>query len=184
MKADDITGVILAGGRSRRFGEDKADVLVDGFPMIEHVYRAASAITDRLFLSVRDPYAARTIAAPALADLYPGSGPLAGLHAGLEAAETPWVLLMACDMPFITSGVLRHIVDARRPDVAAVVARTPDGRKQPLCACYNICIRSLVEQQLLNDRLAMTELLKLISRVRFVDVPGEPLRNINVPSDL
>ena len=184
MKVNDITGIILAGGKSRRFGRDKAAYMVNGLPMIEHVYRALSTITSHVFLSIRDFDTPTTLPVPAVVDQYPGMGPLAGLHAGLAAAKTPWVLAVACDIPYVTPDVLWLLTDARSTDTAAVLARTPDGRNQPLCACYSAVIRSVVEEQLSAGRLSMSELLGLLSPVRIVEVPGAPLRNINTPSDL
>lgn len=183
MKADDVTGLILTGGRSRRFGQDKAGFVVEGRPMVGHVYRALCAVTDQLLLSVRDPDDRFEIAAPIVVDHYRGSGPLAGIHAGMTAAATSWVLVLACDMPFITPTVLRQLVDARERENAAVVARTPDGRTQPLCACYHVELLPIVESRLASDLLSMHGFLDVLSRIRFVDVPGTALRNVNTPVD-
>lgn len=183
-KSDDVTGVILAGGRSRRFGADKAAVVVDGRPMIEHVYEAVRAVTDRLFLSARTADEAPALLVPTIVDRYPDRGPLAGLHAALRAAGTTWVLVVACDLPYVTPRVLRQILDARASGGEAVVSRTPDGRLQPLCACYHLHILPMVERRIASGAFSMHELLTHLESVRYVDVPAAPLRNVNTPEDL
>ncbi len=113
-----------------------------------------------------------------------GVGPLAGLQAGLRAMNTPWLLAVACDMPFITQDVLRALVQARTPETVAIVARTPDGRWHPLCACYHQQTVSIVEEQLNQGIYALHAMLERLDRVAFVDLPSDPLRNINHPTDL
>lgn len=184
MKSDDVTGVILAGGRSRRFGEAKARYVLDGRPMVEHVYHALRGITDHILLSVRDSDEGFSLPVSVVADRYPDAGPLAGVHAGLSAAETPWVVVVACDMPYLTEGVLRQVVDARGSNDAAIVARTPDGRIQPLCACYHVTILPIVHRAVASGRLSMHDLLDRLPRLEFVDVSGAALHNINTPADL
>ena len=182
-----LTGLILAGGKSRRFGEDKARHLVAGRAMIEHVVEAVAAVADALLVSVGEQGAAFESATRTLrqvVDRYEDAGPLAGLHAGLTAAQTPWVLAVACDMPFITPEVLHALLAARGPDVAAVVARTPDGRCHPLCACYHQRTLPVVEAHLAAGTLAMHALLDHLDKVKYVDLPAGPLRNVNHLSDL
>ena len=182
-----LTGLILAGGKSRRFGEDKARHLVAGRAMIEHVVEAVAAVADALLVSVGEQGAAFESATRTLrqvVDHYEDAGPLAGLHAGLTAAQTPWVLAVACDMPFITPEVLHALLAARGPDVAAVVARTPDGRGHPLCACYHQRTLPVVEAHLAAGTLAMHALLDHLDKVKYVDLPTGPLRNVNHLSDL
>ncbi|MFQ5572361.1 MAG: molybdenum cofactor guanylyltransferase, partial [Rhodothermales bacterium] len=115
MHPDLVTGLILAGGQSRRFGSEKARYPVAGRPMMVHVIEAVSSVTAALLLSVREDTAGwlhhafpgvRTVT-----DRYDDAGPLAGLHAGLMEATTPWVLAVACDMPFVTADVLRRLLD-------------------------------------------------------------------------
>ncbi len=182
-----LTGLIFAGGKSRRFGQDKARHLVAGRAMIEHVVEAVAAVADALLVSVGEQgvaFESTTRTLRPVVDRYEDAGPLAGLHAGLTAAQTPWVLAVACDMPFITPEVLQALLAARGPDVAAVVARTPDGRGHPLCACYHQRTVPVVEAHLAAGTLAMHALLDHLDKVKYVDLPAGPLRNVNHLSDL
>ncbi len=180
-----LTALILAGGKSTRFGADKARHAVEGRAMIERVAEAVGTVADVVLISVAEAGAVYDVPmALQVVDRYEDAGPLAGLHAGLAVAETPWVLAVACDMPFVSEDVFAALLEARGPDVEAVVARTPDGRRHPLCACYHQNTRPIVEAHLAAGTLAMHALLDRIKNVRYVDLPAGPLRNVNRPSDL
>lgn len=185
MSHDDVSGLILAGGGSRRFGTDKAQYPVAGRRMIRRVYDALVPLVQTVYVSVRS--SDQTVHLPAVervVDRYADAGPLAGLHAGLHAASTPWVLVVACDLPFLTTSVLHRLI-AARPDAARpVVARTPDDRWQPLCACYPTSAVAVAEELLRQERYALRELLRALEPVQFVDVPADPLRNVNYKEDL
>ncbi len=181
---ESITGLILAGGASRRFGTDKARATVGGRTMIARVFEAVSAVTDEALVSVGAGGEDYGLSARVVEDAVPGAGPLAGLEAGLRACRTPWLLVVACDMPFLTPEALEAVTRARAPGLDAVVARTPDGRLQPLCACYATAIRPVVEERLRSGRRSMHGLLEHLGAVRVVPLPEAPLRNVNRPGDL
>ncbi|MDX1546289.1 MAG: molybdenum cofactor guanylyltransferase [Rhodothermales bacterium] len=182
-----MTGLILAGGAARRFGADKARHCVEGVPMVVRVARAASAVVaGPLLVSVRDGSARPLPEFPDaryVMDPVAGAGPLGGLHAGLAAAPTPWVLALACDLPFLTPAVLQTLLAARTRDVDAVVGRTPDGRLHPLCAVYHRRLAAVAATRLRSGRRALHGLLAAI-RAAPVDLPAGPLRNVNRPADL
>lgn len=184
MKYTDVTGLILAGGHSRRFGAEKARHLVEGQWMIGRVYEVLNTVADRLLISVREPAHLFDLPARHVVDRYPGAGPLAGLQAGLQAAETPWLLAVACDMPFLTPEVLHALLAARAPGVAAVAAQTPAGRRQPLCACYHHTTLPAVTRQLAEGHLAAQALLDALPNAVFVTLPDAPLRNVNTSAEL
>ena len=182
---DSITGLILAGGASRRFGADKARAAVEGRTMIARVFEAVSAVTEEVLVSVRE--GGEDYGLPGVRvveDAVPGAGPLAGLEAGLRACRTPWLLVVACDMPFLTPDALEAIKRRRAPGLDAVVAQTPDGRLQPLCACYATRILPVVEARLRSGRRSMRGLLERLGAVRVAPLPEAPLRNVNRPGDL
>ena len=184
MRHRDVTGLILAGGESRRFGSDKARHLVGGRAMITRVHDVLSPLVATVLVSVRDESASYDLSSKRVVDQYPGAGPLAGLHAGLTQCHTPWLLALACDLPFLTPEVLGALLSARDDPEHPVVACTPDGRRHPLCALYPRSLRSVAGELLEAERLAMHGLLRTSGPVREVPVPHEPLRNVNARSDL
>jgi len=113
-----------------------------------------------------------------------GEGPLAGLHAGLGACPTPWLLVMACDVPFVQPDVLRSIANARAPDLRAVVPETDDGRLQPLCACYHVSALPIAEAHLCEGRLKMHDFIRALDPVRTLAFSAETFRNVNRVEDL
>ncbi len=178
-----VDGVILAGGESTRFGGDKVLHPVDGKPMLVRVHDALGSVVRRVWISVATPRSDLPIEAAQVVDRFPGAGPLAGLHAGLLATDAAQVLLVATDLPYLSSEVLRRLRDAPAAASAPVVSVTPDGRLQPLCARYPRTVLPLVEQHLQQGMLAMHALLDACSDTVLVEVDERTLRNVNRPSD-
>jgi len=155
--AERVPVYILAGGRSRRFGSDKARALLQGKPLILHVAEAlrpfASSITAVADTAGKyDDFGLRTIA-----DLRPGLGPLGGLASALAHCGESWLLLTACDLPGIAQPWIETLLSANR-DTRQVVAFRSD-RWQPMPALYHQSITALVGEQIQRDRLAFQCLL-------------------------
>jgi molybdopterin-guanine dinucleotide biosynthesis protein A len=178
--AEAVTGLILAGGKSRRFGTDKAYHLIAAKPMIEVVFTAMAEVVDPIWISVQDATKRYPISIPHIPDVYPGCGPLGGVHAGLKAARTPWVLVVACDMPHVTPEVIRAIIECTTEEFDVIVACDDNGRRHPVCACYSTSIVSIIEEHLEADSYAMMALLEKL-KVREVAVADSALQNINSP---
>jgi molybdopterin-guanine dinucleotide biosynthesis protein A len=125
-----ITGIILAGGMGRRMGGvDKGLVELDGKPMVAHALARLSPQVDAVLINAnqnQDRYAA--LGCPVVADAVGGfAGPLAGLHAGMTAAETPLVVTVPCDSPFLPLDLVARLAAAlERDDAQLAVARTFD----------------------------------------------------------
>lgn len=182
----DVTGLILAGGQSRRFGSEKAWHLVDGKPMIAWVQEAVSAVADSVLISVGS--AAEVVRferyGPCVIDQYADCGPLAGIHAGWQQTSTDWLLVAGCDMPFLTPDALRRLLQAAHTTSDIIVAEDDAGRCHPLCACYHRRTAQLLQEHLDQKRLALFDLLNQLSVVQTVLLPSRSLRNINRPDDL
>lgn len=120
-------------------GVDKAALELDGRPQLERAYAALAAVADPVYVSVRAEQSAEPLRArfPQLVDEPGTAGPAAGLLAAHRAApEVPW-LVLAVDMPLVTSAVLRELIAARDPACDATAWRaSTDGRPEPLCAIY------------------------------------------------
>lgn len=134
-----LAGLLLAGGQSRRMGEDKAALRYAGEPQLERAWRLLSAVAAPCRLSLRAGQEAEPLRAayPQLVDAAGGAGPMAGLIAAHRfLPEHAW-LLLACDLPRLTPGTLARLVAARRVGLPAVAfAAAGDGRPEPLCAVY------------------------------------------------
>ena len=183
---ESVAALLLAGGQSRRFGSDKAAAEVDGEAMIRRVYRAAAPHVDTVLVAVDHAERRYDLPGPAayVVDAVPNAGPLAGLVAGLRAADAPWLLALACDLPFLTPDALVPLLRAPRGACEAVVAVDGSERLQPLCALYQVdAIRPVAERYLEEGRRALHALLDVLT-VETVALSDEVLRNVNAPSDL
>jgi molybdopterin-guanine dinucleotide biosynthesis protein A len=189
----DIGAIILAGGQSRRMGQTKALLRLhpDGPRLIELVCAAVQPLADEIVVSTNTPADFAWLGLPLVADAVPGAGPLAGLAAGLAALHSEWGLLVACDMPFLVTDVLRYLCDQRRDDLAAVVPLNPAGRPEPLCALYHRACLPVLRQHLAAGDYAMQAWLAQVP-TRFIPaadlLPLDPdlrtFRNLNTPEDL
>ena len=108
----DCTALILAGGESRRMGQDKASLLLGEHTLLQSVVATLQPLFAEVIVSVRQPR--DEIDLPQVCDDLLHNGPLAGLVAGLESINTPWLFALACDMPFITPAVIERL-DCCRP---------------------------------------------------------------------
>jgi molybdopterin-guanine dinucleotide biosynthesis protein A len=138
--ASDVAGLLLCGGRSQRMGVDKALLRIadEEATLIELAARALSAVAGEILLSTSQPDAYRFLGLRAVPDAFVGIGPLGGLIAGLEAlADTPWVVVCGCDLPFASAPFLGSLLERARANPAAevVMPTTPDG-DEPLVAVY------------------------------------------------
>jgi molybdopterin-guanine dinucleotide biosynthesis protein A len=129
---DDIEAFILAGGASSRMGTDKSQLRVEQQTFIERITETLLKLTDLVTIVGRND--ARL---PSVLDIYPQWGALGGLHAALTACRREWAIVVACDLPFVTSELFQQLADLRM-DHEAVVPLQPDGRPQPLSALYRI----------------------------------------------
>jgi len=134
---------ILAGGASSRMGTDKSQLLIDGQTFAERIANTLREVTDSVFVVGR---LLDNSSLPSVPDVYPQWGALGGLHAALTACSREWAIVVACDLPFLTSELLLYLAN-QRLDHDAVVPIQPDQRPQPLAALYRVevCRRRATE---------------------------------------
>ena len=206
---DKIQGFILAGGASRRMGEPKFALNIGGRTFVEKAAGASRArtaghvtvvgdIADR-YLNVRSTAAEDhslrkipdTIIERDFSENKAPSGALIGLYTALTEAESEWIAVLACDLPFVTGDLMTRLAGDCSDEFDAVVPVQPDGQSQPLCAFYR-CEESMpVVQQLIADGdLKMQGFVSRLS-TRFVefeeiaDLDGSAnfFLNVNRPED-
>lgn len=161
----DCTALILAGGESRRMGQDKAKLLLGERTLLQSVVATLQPLFAEVIVSVRQPR--HEIDLPQVCDDQLHNGPLAGLVAGLERASTPWIFALACDMPFITPAVIEYLAQ-QRADCQAVVPMV-NGYPQPLAAFYAASCLPMVHDCLNGSgKHSLRELLERL-QVRYVN---------------
>ena len=191
------TGLIVAGGRSTRFGEtDKAVAELAGRPLITHVASGLESSVDELLVSCRREQKGPLTAALSAVEV-PVSfvlddrevGPLGGIHDGLTASDSVWTVVVGCDFPFVDERVVETLSPGDVDDATdAVVFRYPDGSVQPLCARYRTePVGAATGELLAAGEYRARELLRSIS-TQYIPVADHGLQsrleNINTPSAL
>ena len=132
--ADGCTLLILAGGRSRRMGRDKAQLPAGDGTLIDHLARRLAPVVDETLVA-GGPESVRLAGARRIDDRYQGLGPLAGMHAGLLEARFSMVWVVACDLPDVEPA-LGELLRGYAAGVDAVVPRLGDD-SQGVCAVYD-----------------------------------------------
>jgi molybdopterin-guanine dinucleotide biosynthesis protein A len=179
----DVTALILAGGRATRLGGvDKRELVIDGRTIFERqVEVLAPLVAEIVVSSPRDVAGYRSVR-----DAVEGQGPLAGIAAGLAGARTPWLLVIAGDMPYLTTALIERLLAAAAETIDAVGIRI-EGVPEPLvCALRVSAALPIVQARLARGELKASRLLTDEPlRVTWIeDVDRGALFNVNVPADL
>lgn len=142
MRIDDVTCLILAGGASRRMGQDKAFIQVEGVRLLDYVYGKCQELFKEIIIVTNQPQQFIDYHTPVVVDEIPGAGSLGGLYTGLKRASNYYSFCVACDMPFLKPELITHLIEKRfHNDV--VIPRTKEGL-EPLHALYSKqCIESI-----------------------------------------
>jgi len=135
-------------------GTDKAFLhLSDGETLIEHALALLSSVASEVrLLGSREKYASLTWAGSIVEDIYLDRGPLAGIHAALKGSDTELNLVLAVDMPAMTSDCLEYLVGRAINSESLVVVPDIGGGQQPLCAVYRKEFCPIAEQALKEGR--------------------------------
>jgi len=184
-----VTGVVLAGGKSTRYGTNKAFAEIQGIRLVERTIRVMGSVFERLLIVTNTPDEFAYLDLPMVEDLIKGFGPLGGIYTGLEAIDDEAGFFVACDMPFLRENFLRHMVSLRG-DHDAVVPRVR-WMVEPLHALYaKKCLPAIRES--IHSR--EYQILKFFQKIKVRYVEEEEIRrvdpdlksffNINRPEDL
>ncbi len=149
-------------------GRDKALLPIQGRPLIAWIVERLRSLTPDIVIVARDIPKYTFLGLPVVTDRFPDVGPLAGLHAGLAAVTRPCALAIACDMPFISTQVVRVLIQQCQEDIDVVIPRV-HGREQPLHALYRptSCVRA-IEEAIARGQHRLISFLPYV-RVRYVD---------------
>lgn len=135
-KINDIAGVILAGGRSTRFGSNKALAILDDKPLIQHVANLMSSLFAECLLVTNTPEEYTFLSLPMTHDRYRDSGPLAGIHAALLQISEPRAFVVACDMPNLSPELIRYICNINEQEYDVIIPWLESGQ-EPLFGIYH-----------------------------------------------
>ena len=187
----EVTGVLLAGGKSRRMGEDKRYLVVGEQTLLERSLGVLRSMFHEVLVVIAQDSVPLDIDARVVRDLVPDCGSLGGVYTGLTQATTPYIFAVACDMPFLNQAVITQFTNRR--DTADIVMARLATRLHPMHALYGKGCLPAMEQMIVARQLKIQELVSHASlRVQYVteadllsiDPSWRSFHNVNTPEDL
>jgi molybdopterin-guanine dinucleotide biosynthesis protein A len=165
----DCTALILAGGESRRMGQDKASLVLNGMTLLEHVTRTMQSVFPKVIVSVRR--LREDVGTQQVCDETEARGPLAGLIAGMAQVDTPWMFAVACDMPFVKAGMVEQLAkyrfDSATQNSPQAAVPMIEGHQQSLAAFYATNTLAVMRKSLATGDNSIRGALKNLT-VRYV----------------
>ncbi|MDH5667392.1 MAG: molybdenum cofactor guanylyltransferase [Nitrospira sp.] len=187
----DVTGILLAGGRSRRMGQDKRFLSVGEESLLNRSQRVLRSVFSRVYIVIAQDSENLDAEVPVLRDIVPGCGSLGGLFTGLKNSETSHVFLASCDMPFLSPKVIQFLV-TQKESVDIVIVRNDEGL-QSTHALYSRKCLPIIADMIHRGRLRIRDLMNhpdLCVRViegkeiESIEPLSQSFMNVNTPADL
>jgi molybdopterin-guanine dinucleotide biosynthesis protein A len=184
-----VSAAVMAGGKSRRMGRDKAWLDVgDGRPIVQRVIDVLREVADEVFLVANDERY-RTLGLRVVPDRFPEGGALGGIATGIGAAAHDRVLVAACDMPFLIPDMFRLLIE-RSEDADAVVPKIAD-EYETLHALYTKACLPPIERALASGKMRVISFFGDVrvraldeAELRRVDPDLQSFTNVNTPEEL
>ena len=177
-----ISALILAGGKSCRMGADKALLEAGGITIVERILRQLRELFPEVLISANNPQKFSFLGVRVVEDLCPGAGPIAGIAAGLSAAANELLFVTACDIPEIDIAFVQKLL-ALAPEYEIVVPVTADGHYEPLHAVYRRSVLGRIEELLSQGVFKIIELYDRCETQEVYASSRTPLRNLNTRED-
>jgi len=187
----DVTGILLAGGKSRRMGKDKRFLSIGERTLLERGLAALRKIFKHVCVVVAQDSPPLQADVPVLHDLVPNCGSLGGVYTGLRQAETAYIFVAACDMPFLNTDAVRYLVSLK--DKADIVMAQLQNGLQPTHAIYSRRCLPVIEEMVRTRQITLRDLaahpslhVRLVSEKELgaIDPEGLSFLNVNTPADL
>jgi molybdopterin-guanine dinucleotide biosynthesis protein A len=183
-----VTGYVLAGGKSSRMGTNKALLTLHGKPLIEHTKNMLTSVCETVFiLGARELYGSF---GKCYEDVYRDCGPLGGIHAALLNSQTQWSLITAVDTPFITSELLNYLIERAQDSSAMVTTPRIAGQVQPLCTVFSSSFLPIAEAALNAGKYKVEPLFPKEQTLIVTEVElnqfalaADMFENLNTPED-
>ncbi len=181
---NNITGIILAGGKSSRMGTEKGLIIYKNKPFVEHIIEAMSPLVDNIII-ISNNKAYESFGFKCYEDLIKNTGPLAGIYTGLRYSKTDYNLIVSCDIPLVKTIVLQKLIDQKN-DASEVIQLQSQGKNMPLIALYKKSCEVIFMEELHQNQKKVQKALKKCN-VKTVIIDGsleQVTANINTPEDL
>lgn len=173
------SGIILAGGRSTRMGRDKTLMKINGETLIEKMVSELGQVVDEVIIASNHFNKYNLPGTIEVPDLFTGTGPMGGIHAGLLKASHPYAFVVAADMPLFNSDLANFLINNVNKDYD-VVAPEIDGAWEPLCAVYSQTCLKTIEEFLCAE---IRNVYGLFERLRTLKINEQDLASIGQSRD-
>jgi molybdopterin-guanine dinucleotide biosynthesis protein A len=189
ISKEDITGIILAGGKSSRMGKDKGLCDFRGKELVSYAIETLRPLCANLMISANyypEKYATYNL--PVIADDIKNIGPMGGVLTCLKRSQTQHNLVLSCDTPFVTQAVFQQLIEAVQKDQVVAPAHHT-FLVEPLSAYYNTNVIGDMEKAVEKGNYKMLDFLKTV-RFKTIQVEQQPyfteylFLNLNSPADL
>lgn len=160
---DSLAGLVLCGGRSRRFGSDKSVYNRQGKPLYEHAVLALENFVADIFISCRSDQSHQYEGMKIILDDEEDLGPMSGLKAFFDLHPTRPVFLLAVDYIDLPQAMIRDLVAHRSPSMHATAYMHEDGVIEPLCTIYESGIQAELRSAFLQREVSLRRLLRQIA---------------------
>jgi len=178
--------LLLSGGKSSRMGTPKALLEIGGRTLLETVALAGASFEERI-LSVNDPAIPTPQGYVRCEDVYPGCGPMAGIHAALSMTDCDALVTAPCDAPYYGKALAEYLAQQYTPEMDALVTVDETGRVHPLCGVYSKRCLPVLEEHLRAGKFKIMRMLEHVS-LKTIVLPecfsGSVFENLNTPEDL
>lgn len=183
IEKNNITGIILAGGKSSRMGSDKGFLKFDGKPFTQYAIDALKPFVNSILIVSDNPdYDVFNL--KRIPDFIKNAGPLAGLYSGLNASKTQYNIVLSCDIPLINHNIIKILLNHinTKTDVVQLQSK---NKKMPLIAAYKTsCKQKCLELLNQNERRLQIAVEQLKSKTVVLDKTLDNFtKNINTPSE-
>lgn len=147
-----ITGVILAGGKSSRMGVNKSFLKLGSQTIIEHIVNLMKSIFSEVIIITNTPDEYKFLNLPLYEDIYKWKGPLAGIHSALTHSQTEKIFVLSCDVPLMSKDMIEYLIEYK--SVKSVIFCEAAGYHQPLVGVYSKKILSEIEKFISNNEMS------------------------------
>ena len=182
-----ITGIILAGGKSSRMGSDKGLMSVCGKPMISHVIEQLEALQIPIIIIANNP-AYSQFNYPVFEDLMKDKGPVGGIYTGLFKSSTEKNLIVSCDVPNVDSKLFEHLISFSENHVVTISEY--EGKRHPLVGVYRKKALDVFKENLHKNQLKLSYICedlfcKVLDFSKHKNLENKPyFSNINTPEEI
>ena len=181
-----MRGLVLAGGKSSRFGSDKALALFEGRSFLERAVSLLFSAGLKPVIVTRRGADYTFLNAPVIYDQLPEKGPLGGIYTAMTVFKQTPFLILTCDMPALTHGVLSDLLSAHEARAQVTLCASPGLGPQPFPGIYEPSLLGTIKERILRDDLSMHGLLQAVPARKVLAWEGDPavFCNVNHKEDL